>query len=595
MIPLATSFFKREMSQAENADSRSVSTVVKGLLVILTVLVGWVTPAAAQEWTLNTFDSQIEIRSDASIKVIETITADFSVPKHGIFRNIPYQYTDDQGERLTIPLTVTSVTQDGRPAAIATSQEDNELKIRIGDPDITLTGRHIYIVSYTADAAVNFLSDHDELYWNVTGSDWDVSMGAVTVTVKLPATVPAENIPTACYTGPVQSTQKDCTSTSANGQATFSAHDYLTVVIGWPKGIIELPAHYNEIRQHAARTGQWPYVLYDSPWKWVINIMVPILALFALVQHWLRAGRDPKTKTTSVVQYDPPPGLTPGEMGVLIDERANHADVVATIVDMAVRGYLDITETEKKKGLLGTGGGTDYILSKKKEFQGAANLQPHEVQLLSGLFKNRDHVSLAELKGSFHTDVQAIESSLYSQVAAKGYFHANPRTVRWMWLGGGIGLGFFSFYLIGFGIIGPIVTALFIILFSTVMPQRTQKGADAFWHAKGFKEYLSKAEKYRLKWQEQQHIFETYLPYAMAFGVADKWSQAFEGIDQASPAWYHGAVPGHFNSLVLWSAMSDFSTDMTRSFSPPAASGGSGFGGGGFSGGGFGGGGGGSW
>jgi uncharacterized membrane protein len=80
----------------------------------------------------------------------------------------------------------------------------------------------------------------------------------------------------------------------------------------------------------------------------------------------------------------------------------------------------------------------------------------------------------------------------------------------------------------------------------------------------------------------------------MAFGVADKWTKAFEGLQKEAPNWYHGNS-STFNTVMFWSAMNSFSTASAKSFAPPAASGGSGLGGGGFSGGGFGGGGGGSW
>ena len=47
------------------------------------------------------------------------------------------------------------------------------------------------------------------------------------------------------------------------------------------------------------------------------------------------------------VEFAPPDDLRPGQMGTLIDEQANVLDVSATLVDLAVRGYLLIQEIPK--------------------------------------------------------------------------------------------------------------------------------------------------------------------------------------------------------------------------------------------------------
>lgn len=93
--------------------------------------------------------------------------------------------------------------------------------------------------------------------------------------------------------------------------------------------------------------------------------------------------------------------------------------------------------------------------------------------------------------------------------------------------------------------------------------------------------------------------FESLLPYAMALGVATKWSRRFEGIyAEQAPRWYVGPMAGmHGFSTVafhdsLQSAMAETGKSLAAT---PRSSGSSGSGGGGFSGGGGGGGGGGSW
>jgi len=153
----------------------------------------------------------------------------------------------------------------------------------------------------------------------------------------------------------------------------------------------------------------------------------------------------------------------------------------------------------------------------------------------------------------------------------------------------------------------PVLTlaaGLLGMFLSKYMTRRTAAGVAAFERSVGFKEYLEKAERYRSQWQAQQGIFEKMLPYAVAFGVVDKWSAAFENENVQRPDWYEGRAwrDGRFSSR-------DFSGSLTAMRSsigsavnaaPASSTSGSGFssrggGGGGRSGGGRGGGGGGSW
>jgi uncharacterized membrane protein len=132
-----------------------------------------------------------------------------------------------------------------------------------------------------------------------------------------------------------------------------------------------------------------------------------------------------------------------------------------------------------------------------------------------------------------------------------------------------------------------------------MMPRRSEKGTAALEHAVGFQEYLEKAEKYRLQWQEKEKVFESFLPYAMVFGVVAQWTKAFSSMDMKPPDWYEGSAftAGHFNAVAFGSMMRglDSSVGQAMSAKPQESSGGSGFSGGGHSGGGGGGGGGGSW
>lgn len=126
-----------------------------------------------------------------------------------------------------------------------------------------------------------------------------------------------------------------------------------------------------------------------------------------------------------MVEYLPPDDLRPAQMGVLLDERADALDVTATIVDMAVRGYLHITEIPKK-GLFGD---KDWRLEKRKEPEG---LQPYEAALFKALYKgSRTEVTISSLKTKFAQDLQSVKKLLSQEFGRTEVVRPQPETQRY--------------------------------------------------------------------------------------------------------------------------------------------------------------------
>ena len=129
-----------------------------------------------------------------------------------------------------------------------------------------------------------------------------------------------------------------------------------------------------------------------------------------------------------------------------------------------------------------------------------------------------------------------------------------------------------------------------VIIFAQIMPARTTAGARAREATLGFKEFLGRVEEERYKKMiTSPEMFERFLPYAMAFGVADKWAKAFEDMYREPPQWYVGGT-GRFSASSFSHSISTMSSAAASSMSSSPSS--SGSGGGGSSGGGSGGGGG---
>jgi uncharacterized membrane protein len=132
------------------------------------------------------------------------------------------------------------------------------------------------------------------------------------------------------------------------------------------------------------------------------------------------------------------------------------------------------------------------------------------------------------------------------------------------------------------------------------MPRKTKKGSLKIEELLGFREFIDRAEKDRIERlaKEDPTLFDRVLPYALVFGLEDKWAGAFKDMYKEPPNWYHSANYGNvFSPNIFVNDIGRSLGVMNRSLSStPRRSGSSGFSsGGGFSGGGSGGGGGGSW
>jgi predicted membrane protein DUF2207 len=573
-----------------------------GLAIAAVVLLALGTPMTAsaisdEGWIVGSFAAQILVRATGVVEITETINADFGAQqKHGIFRHIPVRYRYDDTRDRVYELTVRSVTDaTGRSWRYERSEQGSDVVLKIGDPNVNVTGKQTYRISYEVMGALNGFADHDELFWNVNGQ-WPARTQALSAHVQLER---AEITRASCFQGAAGSTEA-CRVSLAGGAADVASTrllapgEQVTLVAAMPKGAVPDP---RPILQTRARTfASW----WDANAVTVGGaVLVLLVGLGWLARRYL-AGRDRGAPETIVPEYEPPEKLRPAEVGLLIDESADTKDLTATIVDLAVRGYLHIEEVAGE-GLFGHG--RDWVLSRTRSADDA--LAPYEKVLLEGLFAKGDDVKLSDLRGTFHGVLYSAERDLYSESVSSGWFPMDPDQVRTRWtalavglviIGAaatvGLGLAF------GAGLVGlaVVLVAVAVFLVAGAMPRRSAKGRDLLWHIHGFRRYMEVAETDRQRFAERENIFATYLPYAIVFGLVSKWANAFKDIDvqRATQGWYVG--PSVMNVAVFSSGLSTFSGSLATAISStPGASGSSGFGGGGFAGGGGGGGGGGSW
>lgn len=588
-------------------------------LVALWAVAGAAAPARADEgWVITAFHSDIRIAPDATLTVTEDIRVDFGVlQKHGIFRTIPLRYRYDDSHDRYYDLTVDSVTADGaRPIPYTTLIDNDNEVIKIGDPNQIVSGPQRYVITYRVVGAMNRFSNHDELFWNVDGALWQVPKQSVSATVAFPAGAFQQG---ACYEGPQGSTEQ-CTVNETSSTATFqstrmlASGEQMSAVVGLHRGAVDVPPPLLESRKRL-----FPQDAFEiSPLGVGLSLLILLLGVGLVVRYWLLHGRDrayltryytaPGAGTLEelepvfhhdpvVVEFEPPQSLRPAQLGVILDESADPKDVTATIVDLAVRGFLTITDIPE---LLGR---HDWLLTQKQ--MSTAGLLPYEATLLSGLFEGRTEVKISELKGKFQQSLRSTEGQIYSDAMDHRFFVARPDLVRGTTIalaiviavGGGI-LTYLLGVTLGLGLIGVavILVAIVLLAFHRAMASRTAAGREVMQKTLGFRLYMTTAEKYRQQFAEKAEIFTQLLPYAIVFGCVTRWAKAFEGLDtSATNNWYVGNAP--FQAALLSSSLESMNSSLSSAIAaaPPSSGSASGFGGGGFSGGGGGGGGGGSW
>ncbi len=572
--------------------------------LLLATILTLALPAAAKSWRVSNFQDTITVNSDGSALVNETITLKFVGEWHGIHRTIPIEYPGPNGTNYQLFVAVTSVTdENGRKLKYDSSTSGAYRDLKIYVPN-AVDATHTVEIAYRVRNGTRFFDGYDEFYWNVTGNDWPVPIDHAAASVRFPAAT-SESLRAQAFTGVYGSTERDATANVTGSDVEFATTSPLpmrggmTIDVYIPKGILKEPG--------------WLTKLF-----WFIGgnpaVFLPVVTLAVMFVLWMYKGRDPDPGMSVAPMYDPPPGISPAECGTLLDDRIHPRDITSTIVDLAVRGFIKIEETDEK-GLLFHH--KDYIfhLLKPMDQWTDKSLAPHELVMLTNIFMGgASETRLSSLKNRFYTAVPVIRTDIMSALKQKGIYALDPESANGYSAGAAVCilvpfallqfLGWVDFFSsVPMAIVSVLIAAVIWWLFARVMTAKTLQGSRVHTAVLGFQEFMNRVDGERLKTMPS-NTFEKFLPYAMALGVEHHWAQAFAGIVKDPPSWYVGPGYGYgmgFNPIFFSASMHGMATDMHQVFvSAPRASssgsgwggGGGGFGGGGFSGGGFGGGGG---
>jgi len=230
----------------------------KIIILLLAILAYLVAPFVNAEEILD-FTQKVIIKDDASLEISETITYDFgALERYGIFRDIPYKYKA-RGSNYNLRLEdINVVNKKGEAYDFEILQEGASKRIKISEADVLVSGKQIYVISYTLKRAVNFLDDYDEIYWNVTGGKWPVKIRQSKSTIVLPIKISEDDLQAECFTGVLGSTD-NCVSKRYVYEGAgmvkeivyiddvLSAGKSFAIVAGLPRGIISEPSFFSKL------------------------------------------------------------------------------------------------------------------------------------------------------------------------------------------------------------------------------------------------------------------------------------------------------------------------------------------------------------
>lgn len=524
----------------------------------------------------------------------EAITFVFRGVHHGIYRAIPVRQFRGGYEWALRVEDVHVFDESLTPLRMEVAHPGRYVRIRAWVPGAVDTTRTITIF-YRVRRGLLAWDDADELYWNVTGSEWDAPIRVAEAYVAAPRVLPEAQVRAIAYTGPPGATGSDYTEEWAENFITFRTarplrpREGLTIAVAWPRGYLARPSRLQEARWFLG--DNWPFGL-------------PLLTLALMLGIWQAWGRGPGLSRSIKPEYEPPKGLVPAEAGALVDEQAHPRDVVATLVDLAVRGYLHIEQVTNAFGE------TDFLFKRLKPGAGDPTLKPLEVFVLAQLFREDWSLNLrllSEVKRDYDCTLPPIQHAIYRTMVSGGLFPVSPERVRAIWHVIGLallGIGS-ALFLADPDWLGPYgwplpagvgVSGIVVLALARIMPRRSPSGVQALASVRGFQDFLERAEKDRLE-RLPADTMHRWLPWAIALGVTDRWIINFQGLKVDPPTWYTGLDPfslgGFQRDVAAFGSKTQDAIMTTRRASGDSWSGGSGFSGG-SSGGGMGGGGGGT-
>ena len=476
----------------------------------------------------------LKLERDGSLSVTEQI---FVQARKSMTRHTPLRIKagDDQ-DRV---FTVRDVVVDGN----ATTQVS-------GDEFVMTVGEGATTIRYKVDGTVTDVSGHQEVRWQVA-SGWDTKVQL------LRASFIAPDLPEAvvCLAGAFGTDSKcksaltDSTQVLRVVQESLPAGQRVDLTVNLPAGTVGANARFDEIGTTSA------FGLTTASGIGLGALVLLLIGGFVLL--WLARGRDARALAGDVgpvellmtgeggrVAYASPDGVLPGQVGTVVDERVDVADVTATIVDLAVRNYLAIREV----------GPSNWVVVRRNPAD--ASLTDYERAVYQQVLRDAPEVPLAALR----VDMGAVRDAMYADVVSREWFARRPDHDRSLWSVVGVLLAFLGIVAtvvlaltVGNALIGLalVVGGLGLALGARMMPARTRRGSVLVQQVRGLLGYLRGTQAASIPAADREMVLSRSLPYAVVLGEVDGWVRRFADLDHSADGtpgiyWYETNSPGEF-------------------------------------------------
>lgn len=321
------------------------------------------------DYVLDKYDVNIKVNEDNTFDVVETITAYFNKPKHGVFRNIPLvnNITRLDGSKSTNRARITNLSVNNK---YKVSRKNGDYVIQIGAANKTITGEQTYVIKYTYNLGKDKIKDYDELYYNIIGSEWDTAIGNITFTITMPKDFDSSKL--GFSSGSTGSTDNSNIKYTVSNNVISGKYNN---ILGKNEALTvrcELPDGYFSKAKDTIEP-----VLY-------IEFIIPLLFLLISFYLWCKFGKDDKVIET--VEFYPPEGFNSLEIGFLYKGYADNKDITSLLIYLANKGYIKITESQRKSLFSKY---KDFKITRLKEYDGD---NVNEELFLKGLFLKKSSI-----------------------------------------------------------------------------------------------------------------------------------------------------------------------------------------------------------
>ncbi|ANN20371.1 hypothetical protein SD37_35490 [Amycolatopsis orientalis] len=497
------------------------------LLVGLLLVLGAAPAGAQSEPQLPTLPNSAEIslkvERDGALSVVEAV----SVPSEATMtRRVPLRTAAPHArDRL---IGIRDVVIEGAGDSELT---DDEFTIRLKGGTS--------VVRYTVDGAVAEADGLLRVGWQVAGG-WDTGLELVRASFAAPA------IPNAvtCYAGP-EGSRAHCgaaqiahSGLTRFSQQNLAAGQRMEISVELPGGTVPANA-----RLEPSKTFAGAFVL-TAPvgWAWggfALALVVGAVALVLLRRRdeqpggalpvRLLTGKDEQAAFAS------PDGVLPGQVGIVLSGRADAVDLAATVVDLAVRNYLWVSE---EPGEL-----TDWRLVRRNppdEQLTAFERAVFDLLLPDG----RESVLLSEIQ-SAGIGIEAVRGALHDSVVERRWYSRRPGRLTRAGLricGYGLFLTVLLALTVGYAQLGLIAIAAGAVLAVAArwLPVRTGAGVTLHRRLLGVRDVLLATKATAVPKLEREVLLSRALPYALALGEQEHWVAGFAGLKGPPKIYWYG-------------------------------------------------------